>query len=248
MKSEYQTYQKRGKIVLIILLCSLCIKCNFRDSNRENDIYRSLYIKGLRKFSSMFPKELLMHFPAKGDSLTKIMAGKTAVSLLQPEGIGYSYVLAQSAIKKSNWEAFRSKIEKLSVQNIRYADSCKLFVYPFYSMIIDPIESFNTEDIDYIKDPHLRSVAQNYGQTFASKCPNPSLPVPFLSTLFDELDEVTLEQDFELYIIEAEQGKFLDNEFMSSGLGMPPEWKNGYTRGVALDNKNQKAFYWLIIW
>ncbi len=195
---------------------------------------------------ALFPKELLMHFPAKGDSLTTIAGRKTPISLL-PERIGYSYVLAVSVIKKGNWEPFKSIIMESAIQNLKYNDSCNLFVYPFYKIKTDPMEIFNSEEY-FTKDTQLHSSAKNYGRTFASKCPNPSLPVPCLTVLFDELDKVTLEQDFELYIIEAKQGEYLDSESLSSGLGMPPEWKNGYTRGVALDNKNQKAIYWLIIW
>lgn len=53
---------------------------------------------------------------------------------------------------------------------------------------------------------------------------------------------------FDIYIIEAIPGLFLDKENLSNGQCMPSDWKNGFSRGVAINETNNNVIYWLEIW
>lgn len=55
-------------------------------------------------------------------------------------------------------------------------------------------------------------------------------------------------KNYDLYIIEAKKGKFLAENNLSFGYGLPEEWRNGYTRGVAVNEDKGIVIYWLEIW
>jgi hypothetical protein len=57
-----------------------------------------------------------------------------------------------------------------------------------------------------------------------------------------------LTKDFDLYVIEAEQGEFIENNYLTNGVGLPDNWKNGYSKGIALNMKSNVAIYWFEIW
>ncbi|MCF8359789.1 MAG: hypothetical protein K9H26_13590 [Prolixibacteraceae bacterium] len=76
------------------------------------------------------------------------------------------------------------------------------------------------------------------------------LPVPnfFYSRNSDKTTQCKLPKDFNLYVLEAQSGKFWDNDHLSNGKYMPNEWKNGYSKGVAISKKRNTVIYWFIIW
>lgn len=76
------------------------------------------------------------------------------------------------------------------------------------------------------------------------------LPVPnfFYSKNKDRTTQCKLPEDFNLYVLEAQAGKFWDNSYLSNGKYMPDGWKNGYSKGVAISYKRNTVIYWFIIW
>ncbi|NOU59615.1 hypothetical protein [Marinifilum caeruleilacunae] len=84
-------------------------------------------------------------------------------------------------------------------------------------------------------------------------------PVPFFETM-SKLDYIGIDKDdifsnkntsglsnsFVFYILDSKSGQFWDglkpNEFM------PESWKNGYSKGICINEKENITIYWLIIW
>jgi hypothetical protein len=57
-----------------------------------------------------------------------------------------------------------------------------------------------------------------------------------------------LPADFKIYVIKSKAGKYLDDRYLTEGWFMPKEWKNGYSKGVAISEDRNIIIYWLTIW
>lgn len=52
-----------------------------------------------------------------------------------------------------------------------------------------------------------------------------------------------------LYVVDASPGIYIRKDWLTEGMGLPPEWKNGYSRGYAISSDTtQNIIYWLAIW
>jgi hypothetical protein len=51
-----------------------------------------------------------------------------------------------------------------------------------------------------------------------------------------------------IYVIESKSGKYLEEENLSSGKNLPKKWKNGFSRGIATNEKENELIYWLCVW
>ncbi len=60
--------------------------------------------------------------------------------------------------------------------------------------------------------------------------------------------ECKLTKDFTVYVLEAKTGKFLDRNKLTLGTYMPKNWKNGFSKGVAISNEREVIIFWVIIW
>ncbi len=54
--------------------------------------------------------------------------------------------------------------------------------------------------------------------------------------------------NIELVILDYESGIFVDSDELKPRESMPAGLKNGYSKGLAIDNNKQTIKYWLIIW
>jgi hypothetical protein len=57
-----------------------------------------------------------------------------------------------------------------------------------------------------------------------------------------------LPKDMRFYIIDAKAGEYLPKNLLTKGGGLPKEWKNGYSRGIAISKKTNTVIYWLVVW
>lgn len=53
---------------------------------------------------------------------------------------------------------------------------------------------------------------------------------------------------FDIYVQEAIAGSFLKEENLTVGRGLPSEWRNGFSKGFAIDRENKKVLFWLEMW
>jgi hypothetical protein len=51
-----------------------------------------------------------------------------------------------------------------------------------------------------------------------------------------------------IYVIESKSGEYLTDENLSSGKNLPENWKNGFSRGIATNEKENELIYWLCVW
>lgn len=50
-----------------------------------------------------------------------------------------------------------------------------------------------------------------------------------------------------IYVLDAKAGNFYNRE-LKPNYQMPDRWKNGFSRGLLIDQKEKTVIYWLIIW
>lgn len=53
---------------------------------------------------------------------------------------------------------------------------------------------------------------------------------------------------FNYYSIECQKGVFIQEEYLSNRDDLPQLWKNGFSRGIALNQSKTLVIYWLEIW
>ena len=51
-----------------------------------------------------------------------------------------------------------------------------------------------------------------------------------------------------IYVLESKSGEYLADENLSSGKNLPEKWKNGFSRGIATNEKENELVYWLCVW
>ncbi len=62
------------------------------------------------------------------------------------------------------------------------------------------------------------------------------------------LNSKYLPEFYKIYALESKTGKYLEAKNLSSGKNLPEKWKNGYSRGIATNEKDNELIYWLCIW
>ena len=55
-------------------------------------------------------------------------------------------------------------------------------------------------------------------------------------------------KDFEIYVLESKFGNHFKEFNLKPNSQMPVNWKNGYSKGFAVDKLNKIVIYWGIIW
>lgn len=89
---------------------------------------------------------------------------------------------------------------------------------------------------------------------YFKQCENKYIPVPnFLIRLghlplVEYSENGSLNKYFDLYVLDADQGEFIEENYLTNGVGLPSNWKNGYSKGIALNMKSNVAIYWFEIW
>ena len=81
-----------------------------------------------------------------------------------------------------------------------------------------------------------------------------SIPTDYLIPSFLDIKDqygvsnMRLNKRERVYIIDSKHGKFLEEEDLVNGLDLPSSWEHGYSRGIVVDDIEQRIFYWLVIW
>ncbi len=60
--------------------------------------------------------------------------------------------------------------------------------------------------------------------------------------------EVSLSDDYTLYVLDAKSGKFVTDSLLSKYEFMPKNWEHGFSRGIAVNKKENIVIYWLNVW
>ena len=211
----------------IILLCELFCFCR---SNHTNNI---VTFNELNEHKVIFKKELLKHFPFEWTS--KVPTGLTAFDVRYPDSIVKCGKSLHLSIIYSPKELF--EIEKLFVpiakEKVLYQDSCHLIISKFNNFY----DKKSYDSLSYYLTTHCNKLG-------------PPIPnfVDDFKALEMQIGQKNIGNDLMVYIIDSKAGEFLEKKYLTEGLGLTTEWRNGYSRGVAISHKYNYIIYWVNEW
>ncbi|MDX9775990.1 MAG: hypothetical protein RBT40_08610 [Petrimonas sp.] len=114
---------------------------------------------------------------------------------------------------------FNQTVRKLNLNKIKdYKPTDSLFI-----IIGDSIDY--TNNINGIPIPSFESYERDFG-----------------------LNSKYLTDNHKIYVLEFKPGKFMKEEYLTSGKNLPEKWKNGFSRGIATNDKANELIYWLCVW
>lgn len=61
-------------------------------------------------------------------------------------------------------------------------------------------------------------------------------------------NSIRLTEYFKIYVIESEAGRFIEKRYLTDKNKVPENWKNGFSRGLAINDQEKEIIYWLCVW
>ena len=208
----------------------LSITLLFAISGCYNQEYASP--KAQLKYQNMrdqFDSGLSDHFPEKkgviNTVITSLNTDKNNVGIIL-----YNYEINSDEIKK-----IASEIENKAIAIYQSTDECMLIVNRFETLS-------TSENREVIKD--VDSIQVN------KTCFDSLYPIPnFIDVKTPVLNsEIKLNESYIIYVLDAKSGVFYKDLQLIPSPQMPDKWKNGFSKGIAISEKEGTVIYWGIIW
>jgi hypothetical protein len=179
------------------------------------------------KISKDFNDSLLIHFPKK-------IKGEYFIESTAPSGVRYSNRCGVTLVVNQDSVSIYELIKKVKDSSVIVKSEEKkiIFVNGFWS------EGGGAIFMEYYK--------KKYGSSSY-------IVLPYFYKLLKDNRHIEFTtsgnlKGYDIYIIEVKKGKFLEQNNLSFGYGLPDEWKNGLTRGIAINKNKGVVIYWLEIW
>lgn len=138
-------------------------------------------------------------------------------------------IFVTQKLSDRDFDTKRKQFENKARQIISPLDSCNLIVGRFGR--IDQVDKY---------ERNIDSLLHN--------CKNFNLPIPRYCSASDTLILTKDIKGSRFYVISAKQGKYLGQEYLTEGKGLPNEWKNGYSNGILANFNKKEITYWGIVW
>lgn len=180
------------------------------------------YIKAL----SLFNAKLIDHFPKEIDSNYIKYLDATS-----PD-VGEVSLFIE---KKINLKEFKNLTNY-------YSSVSKEILNPSDSLLI--VNRFSSENRLY------KYKLTSLEKKIIEKSSSYSLPIPnfWRCSFSSDSTACHLSSNFKLYVIEAKKGKYLEDKYLTKGEYMPSDWRNGFSKGIAISEKNMTVIYWIVVW
>ncbi|WP_419869384.1 hypothetical protein [Chryseobacterium sp. CT-SW4] len=214
-----------NRIILSILFLLLIFSCG----QKKNSIVENHLEMKIAKFD---PK-LIDHFPRNqvGNNQSIVVSENVRKNnigvLLYEYDMGERYIDSLINIYKKN-----------SIAQYKNSDSCLLVINKFET----PKTYSDSEDIFIDFEKRKNEVNLN--------CYEKKLPIPkFLDYRFiNNASETCLNNNFEFYILEANNKDFFRKFDLVPNSQMPDNWSNGFSKGIAISKKDRCVIFWGVIW
>jgi hypothetical protein len=60
--------------------------------------------------------------------------------------------------------------------------------------------------------------------------------------------DIKLNSSYTIFVIESKPGKYFSEYDLKPSPQMPKNWKNGYSKGIAISEKENTVIYWANVW
>jgi len=210
--------------ILTIIILSLTISgCNSQQYADDSSQLEYQEMKG--KFDALMTD----HFPVKKSQISSVYMSlntkKDELGLIL-----YQYEIPSDTIRK-----IRKEIEDKAIAYYTPSDDC-LF-------IINRFETFQTlENREVITNVDSAKVNDS--------CYKDLYPIPNFIRVENPMkhSDIKLNETYRIYVLEAKPGVFYKELQPSPSPQMPKNWGNGYSKGIAISEKDNTVIYWGIIW
>jgi len=166
----------------------------------------------------------------------------------------YKYANARSSFPHEFSDHFPSNLEGYEISETYFiapenSDSIN-HPYLISTFVIDSIRLFQLKqrigesDLTWFH-PHDTSLIV-IGDTLNYHSIPKGTPVPTFNVI--EPHDSRLNDNYDLYIYEAKPGKYLRTENLFNNPNLPAQWRNGYSKGLAINSTKPQVIFWMIIW
>lgn len=216
--------------LLFLFIVFAIIGCNNGENNSQGSNSKVLDDLNLKykDAKDFFGAEYTEHFP------DKINENNITFTESYSPDVGNLELMVIDSIVSNEAYSDIMKIGLQALSSYKSTDSCLLVVNRFV----------NNENFYKVQPPdeELKEID--------NKCYNDKLPIPnfWHNKYTTDNTSCKLPSDFFIFVLESKAGKFKSDEYLTNGKQMPDNWKNGFSRGIAVSKKRSVVIYWLIIW
>lgn len=199
--------------------------CNSQNKNSDENSY---YLKSKAEFDTL----LVSHFPQSLSTSSRIITNSKNVD---KNDIGF--MLVEKNVRDASFDSIVKSLEVKKYTKYLASDKC-LLVVNSYETIKTYEERMEPELLEKLR------VKQD--------CKQDLLPIPNfieynITNSLDFNSEMYL-KGFEIYVLESKSGNHFKEFDLKPDAQMPDNWKNGYSKGFAVDKLSKTVIYWGIIW
>lgn len=219
----------RNIIILPLVVMVLTAGCQNIDVKKQ---IQDRYKQSVQFFES----DLVSHFPVEFPDSCWYVTTVPKTDTLEMAGFGVDKLFMTYSL--SQYKAIASDFRALPNTIYSANDSSLLLIFDYCDVV--EIEGSTYKN----QEPPERQALAKHNVTTAN-----SLPVPLF-----EIDEYKgntmsgLTEDFKIYVLDAQPGKYIDDKYLQECECLPEKWKHGYSKGVALSDEKQVVIYWVIVW
>ena len=220
-------------ITLLYILIITTFVAGCQNANIKEQIQQD-YKKSIRFFGN----DLVSHFPAELCDSSGYQTNVLKKYNLAKLCFATSETVLWKDYSPSQYLELSSHFDSLSKHIYSVNDSSLMLVFSYCDVVELEGEIYKDQEL-----PERQKLAQHNVTTATS------LPVPLF-----EIDEYKgntmfgLTDDFKLYVLDAQSGKYIDEKHLQECDCLPEKWKHGYSKGVALSDEKQAVVYWITVW
>ncbi len=223
-------------ISIFSIIASLA--CNKKEPNDFKNIMRTNYYK----FIDFLPLESTNHFPRSIDS-SLLYLNSNIPGFLEKKSFGGFFPVYLEVTFKYPDNVFNRLLDSIKIVShsvFSTYDTSILLVFPYYYKSED-----NPYEISVFNSKFLSATLCNHNFNKIN-----GVPIPIFQThqFVDTTIISRLNADFSIYVLEARPGLFLNEDYLSESDYLPKKWAHGFSRGNAINTKENLIIYWTIVW
>jgi len=206
-------------LILFIFFFKSCVYNSSAEVNKNLKIYKH----------ETFGLNLTDHFP---NQMETKLGSLFRITNEEKNDIGL-YLIELNASSKIIKEELKNIENNFIVKYSIEKDSCLL--------IVNKLETPETKN-------EYKNVVITDDNLINKDCLIEKYPVPNFIEYQEYTKENFWDENFDIYVIDAKSGKYLDKYNLKPNPQMPDNWKNGFTRGIAINEEKKIVIYWTVVW
>jgi hypothetical protein len=226
------------KILLLGLF--LFIACN--DEYKIDEEFKNNYSTNYQMNIDYYPDFLINHFPKKTFGNRGILSFNRAAHDKLPTAYLPNILISKFKYDDSEYKKIKNEFVNKSITKFDSNSENLIILFRYFEL-----EKDSNIKLDIMPIKLKKQLAENniqYGKSY---------PIPFFRNYdTDVLKKANygLSKDDVILVLESKSGKYMPDKFLSdkSHYLLPKEWKHGYSKGVALNDKKNRIIYWMILW